>query len=368
MSELTKEKVLTDTEVEIVAECEEWADDVDDEQDVPDTQMEHAQECHSAREKRLTLAQEELLKDLVLTDVEVDVVVEDKEWVAEVESDHDDSPKRINTTLFEAREKRLSIAQEVIQKEMITTDVEIDVKAETTEWAADADSDNEDVPKQLERRASQAYDAREKRLTFAANIELAEDSIVMDAEVNIKNEGKEWAADGGSDEEDVPKQLERRASQAYAAREMRLSFAEKQMEKEHMLGDGEVAVKEEHKEWAGGSDSEEEASPSDKNATFDQLARRASLNYQEREKRLSVAADALQNERMLGDAQIDVKVENKEWAGADSDDDDGDDANEAEALNMRAQASYNQRERRLTAGQAVIQDTLGSNGVESGSH
>merc|ERR1711937_857680 len=113
--------------------------------------------------------------------------------------------------------------------------------------------------------------------------------ITADVEIDVKAETKEWAADADSDEEDVPKQLQRRASQAYDAREKRLSFAAQQMEKEHMLGDGEVTVKEEHKEWDGGSDSEEEASP-----IFNQLARRASLNYQEREKRLSIAVDALQ--------------------------------------------------------------------------
>merc|ERR1719183_1721150 len=61
------------------------------------------------------------------------------------------------------------------------------------------------------------------------------------------------------------------------------------------MGDGEVGVKQEVKEWAAGADSDDDDTPGNATQDFNKLVRRASLTHQAREARLSIAAGALEN-------------------------------------------------------------------------
>lgn len=200
-----------------------------------------ATKAYQAREKRLTVGQEQLQKDLMLADVEVKVVAQSKEWGAGVEDSDDEadaSPKKLDkraSLAYDARETRLAVALLQMEKEGQLADAEVKVTIESKEWGAGVDSDDEDEsPKKLDKSATTAYQAREKRLTVGQE-QMEKDLMLYDAEVKVVAETKESCAFVDSDDDDVdenPKQFEKRASVAYDAREKRLSVALLQMEKD----------------------------------------------------------------------------------------------------------------------------------------
>ena len=96
------------------------------------------------------------------------------------------------------------------------------VVTEPKEWAGEEDSEDE---KPIERHASRSFEAREKRLTVAAvNLQdLSEgDKIVGDHEVAVVQQQKEWK-DGEESEEEThsPDRVAKRASESFQKRESR---------------------------------------------------------------------------------------------------------------------------------------------------
>lgn len=192
----------------MLAEDKEWAEaeDSEEDDDAPNWQQKRESQVYNAREQRFSMSQAQLEKELALADAEVNVVSESKEWSAGVDSDDDASPTKLEKNAaqaFEEREKRITISQEQLQKELMMADQEVDVVAEIKEWAAAGDSDEEEGPNHLEQRASQAFTAREKRLTVGAE-RLSQQMIISDAEVKILAESKEWAEADDDTDDDAP--------------------------------------------------------------------------------------------------------------------------------------------------------------------
>merc|ERR1719162_2576320 len=102
----------------------------------------------------------------------------------------------------------------------MTANVEVALVAEKKEWAGEG-SDDEDPVEMLEQQASEAFEAREKRLTVGAEV------VISDVAVALLAEKKEWAGDSTGDEssgeEDNVEVRELRVSVAFQAREKRLS-------------------------------------------------------------------------------------------------------------------------------------------------
>jgi len=299
--ELMKDLAVADAEVEVVAETSEWAGaDSDDDED----HTKQAAAMRDAREKRLTIAETVLQLDQVVPDAEVEVMEEAREWAGggDIDDEEDGIQREKAAALaFQAREKRLTVAMDELQKEEQLADAELPVKTEEKEWGADLDSDedldDQTAEDQHERHSSATFNAREKRLTIAAE-ELAKETIVADLELEVKEEGKEWNFDAESDE-DIDTVREKRNVQAFETREKRLTMATEMLDNEAILGDAEMVVKEEAKEWLVGGDSDEETS-------FDKLATRASVSYQAREQRITMSELALKQEGLTGDAESEI--------------------------------------------------------------
>ena len=102
----------------------------------------------------------------------------------------------------------------------------------------------------------------------------------LSSELPLVNEPKEWA---GAEDSDEDKPIEKHASRSFEAREKRLSMAAVSLKDDKILGDQQVEVVDQKKEWKGGDESEEEVSP-------DRVARRASESFQKRESRLAQGA------------------------------------------------------------------------------
>jgi len=299
VQQLEKGLILADAELNVVAEKKEWAAEEDSDDDAPNLLEQRASRAFEAREQRLTFGAEQMKKELILADGEMDIVAETKEWTADVDSEEDDVPnwqEKRESQVYSAREKRLTISAEQLEKGVGLTDAEVDVVAESKEWAGEAESDDDDGPNHVEQIASQAYNAREKRLTVGTE-QLQKDLQFADAEVTVAAETKEWAGEDGSDD-DGPNHLGNAATQAYNAREKRLTVGTEQMQKELMLVDAELKITAEKKEWAGEVDSEEDDAPN-------WQEKRASVSFNQREKRLSVGAGQLQEKRLsVGEEQF----------------------------------------------------------------
>jgi len=300
MAEIMKDQVVADAEVEVVAEVVEWAD-ADSDEDVNDKQFEEI--VVNKRETRRTLAQVELMKDQVVPDVEVEVMEENQEWSGGVDLDDEDDHiprEKAAASAFQAREKRLTVAFDELQKELQLADAELAVTTEEKEWAADPDSD-EDVDEkaaenQRERRNTANFSAREKRLTIAVE-EMQKELIVADTELEVQTEFKEWDA-GAESDEDVENVLDKRNTQAFEQREKRLTLAAGMLENEVMIGDAEMVVNKEAKEWADGGDSDEDIEG------FDKLAKRASVSFSAREQRITMALMKLDQEGWVGNNEV----------------------------------------------------------------
>jgi len=228
---------------------------------------------------------------LQLADSVIDVVAESKEWDAAVDSDEDDAPgskEKYASQLSRNREKRLTVGMEQLEKAAILADTEVNVVAETNEWAGVVESDDEDDgPQKLEVRATEAYQRRESRLTVSAE-QLQKELIVADQEVDLVIESKEWVDADNSDEENGGTNLEQTASEAHQAREKRITLGSQQLEKALILADAEVGVVTESKEWKDEVDTDEDDLPGNI-----WQEKRASRQFQAREKRLSVGAETL---------------------------------------------------------------------------
>lgn len=231
-----------DEEVEVVAENGEWSADVQNE-DVngPDGLAQNATEAFQSRERRLTAGAEVLGQVPIIGDVDVEVVVQSSEWDGDAAVD-EAGPDKHEAELFQRREKRLSTATEALQQMSIVGDADVEVKTESTEWAAGADGDGDQSPSKHE---TDVFERREKRLSTAADA-LQSLSVLGDEDVEVKAESTEWSADANVEPDDGADEYQ---TAVFERREKRLSTATEALQQLPVLGDEDVVVKESG-EWA----------------------------------------------------------------------------------------------------------------------
>merc|ERR1719162_1047041 len=100
----------------------------------------------------------------LLGDEDVEVKAESMEWSADASAEPDDGADDHQTAVFERREKRLSTATEALQKLPALGDEDVVVK-ESSEWAC---TEADDAPSTLDEHESEIFRRREKRLTSGA--------------------------------------------------------------------------------------------------------------------------------------------------------------------------------------------------------
>eukprot|EP00931_Biecheleriopsis_adriatica_P039114 TRINITY_DN2237_c0_g1_i1.p1 TRINITY_DN2237_c0_g1~~TRINITY_DN2237_c0_g1_i1.p1 ORF type:complete len:561 (+),score=126.67 TRINITY_DN2237_c0_g1_i1:87-1769(+) len=395
--------------VEVLRQTKEWGgiDDSDDERGTHNIQR-RASASFDAREKRLSLAVEVMRRSSVMGDKEVQVVTHHKELAGVEDSDDEVKPQhaaeRRASASFAAREKRLSVAQDVMKQLPVMGDNEVKVVSHHKELAGVEDSDDEVKPQHAaERRASASFAAREKRLSVAQEV-MKQMPLLGDREVQVVSHDRELR--GAEDlEEESPEQLatasfearEKRLSSAsvvlqpsmgykevqvvpekrellgvddsdgdevgdahfrasFAAREKRLSQAIEVMQQTQLMGDRDVQVISHPQELPGAEDSEDEAplSPARRSE------RRASASFTAREKRLSVAADVMKQAQPMGDREVHVVPHGTELAGAAESDEDTGPAH----FQRRASSSFEARERRLSMAAEVSDPSMGFQEVQ----
>eukprot|EP00933_Yihiella_yeosuensis_P022059 TRINITY_DN17366_c0_g2_i1.p1 TRINITY_DN17366_c0_g2~~TRINITY_DN17366_c0_g2_i1.p1 ORF type:complete len:525 (+),score=132.25 TRINITY_DN17366_c0_g2_i1:100-1674(+) len=354
---LKQENPIGDKEIEVVSQANEWgqADDSDDESNATNAAVseQRASQSFQKREKRLSVAVEALKEEKPLGDTEIQVKSETKEWNGAQDSDDENDAKKFEKSAseaFRAREKRLTVAAEALKQELPMGDTEVQVVSETKEWRDVQDSDDEDASprKSFERRssavASAGFQARERRLSVQAVV-LQQEKLMGDQEVPVVAQATEWSAAQALDSDDEAPEVS--ASQSYKAREKRLTIAVEALKEEKPIGDQEVQVVSQSQEWSQADDSDEERSPK---KTFE---RRASQCLNKMEKRISLAQEALKQDLPLGDTEVPVVVAAKEWKHAE--DSDNEDSKNAE---KSATASFTERERRISRASVVLQKEI----------
>mmetsp|Transcript_51484 Transcript_51484/g.122437 ORF Transcript_51484/g.122437 Transcript_51484/m.122437 type:complete len:353 (+) Transcript_51484:101-1159(+) len=311
---------------------------------------------------------------------EVEVLPQCYEWEAGQDSDDDADEKEKEGVLqrhasqqFEIREKRLSAVTARLQNDISLGDVDIEVLHQQKEWAALADSDDEEWSAAAKHDAETAVVAdheaevfakRERRLTArSATLELAK--VLGDAEVEVVALEKEWDADlaDGLAADDSPGHRQKHHTALFEVRERRLTATTDKLATDGALGDVDVEIVAQDKEWKclEDSDAEEDQEGEVPEQLQAQLQRRASASFEQRERRLSIAADVLQSDRSIGDAKVEVLVESQEWSGlADVGEDDNAAASTAAATSAvlaegHEAELFQRRERRLTLGAEALQ-------------
>eukprot|EP00440_Ansanella_granifera_P046168 gb/GFBE01050001.1/.p1 GENE.gb/GFBE01050001.1/~~gb/GFBE01050001.1/.p1 ORF type:complete len:513 (+),score=131.73 gb/GFBE01050001.1/:1-1539(+) len=355
---LKDQKPISDAEVEVVAEKQEWSAAAElEDSEGPAQREQSARASFLARERRLSHAAEVLQEESIMGDAEVSVIAQAKEWQGAGDSDDEAGSKtqfeRRASASFAARERRLSHAAEALKEERLMGDVEVEVIPQAKEWQGAADSDEEEGfadEQQMERQASESFAAREKRLSVGAEVREEHDRMgVTEKEVEIVQETKEWGeGEGEGEEESHEKQLEQNASAAFRARERRLTVAAEALKTENIIGDVDVPVVLHSKEWAGAEDSDEDTVDSSPT----RFERRASESFAARERRISVCAEVLKQEKVIGDTDVIVVPQASEWKGADDSDDDQD----TNQFEKRASQAYTAREKRLSVAVQALQE------------
>jgi len=347
--EIEKELVMGDTDVPVVTEDKEWAG-VDqlhgmswmdkewaDSDNGVDHIDEHATETFQARERRLTVSAEEIDKQLAMGDADVPVVAEDKEWAGADEADSDDGVDNIDehaTKTFQAREKRLSVSAEEIEKELVMGDTDVPVVTENKEWAGADDADSDDGKCNADGHASEIFQAREKRLSLSTE-ELQKQQVIGDMDVPVVSQSKEWEWAGAEDVDDVD-QFDHHASEIYKARERRLTICTEELEKEMVIGDVDVPIVSQGKEWAGDDEATED------NVEDPDL--HPSTVFEARERRLTRGVEELEKV-VLGDVDVPLMSQSAEWAGDEDVDDETPDNLDKHVIEV-----LEERERRWTRG------------------
>ncbi|CAK9038486.1 unnamed protein product [Durusdinium trenchii] len=104
-------------------------------------------------------------------DAGVPVVEEAKEWKGATGSDDEGDADEHATSSFRARERRLSMAEEVRKEEQIMGDTQVEVVKQQDEWKGGDDSEEEQaepVERTAQRRASESFEKRESRIQQGA--------------------------------------------------------------------------------------------------------------------------------------------------------------------------------------------------------
>jgi len=309
-------------------------DSDDDDGNAEDKRCRRASDAHMAREKRLSCGAEALHLQLaalqprssVISERDVQVVAESKEW-GEVEDDSEDDHdgeddaeaqrRRRASNAHMTRERRLSSSAEALHMQLAPLQAspvvggrDVQVVAESEEWGeASDDSDGDDDAEALRcRRASDAHMARERRLSSSAEAlqvllaALQANPAISGRDVQVVEESKEWGEHEDDSDGDGNAEVQRcrRASDAHIARERRLSCGAEALLKlptqsaRSFTGEQDVHVTAESKEWG---ELEEDSDDEE----FDvKLSRRRSDAHMARERRLSVRAEAMLQTRVQG--------------------------------------------------------------------
>jgi len=366
--------IIADKDVELLTQSTEWSAAAESDDETPATLEQHAEAAYQAREARIGAAGDFYKGEELLGDQEVEVLAQGGEWAGGgPDSDEEDTPggmlerrERVATDAFDAREKRLEASKELLEdEEKPMGDADVAVVTQAKEWHVllDDDSDNEeDMSEDMlaaartaasERRASQAFELREKRLSVSA-IVIEQDELKGDTQVELVPQTTDWAALEADDDEEEDMEAQERsrrlsATDMHEAREKRLSFAVQVLTQEVQLGDAEVEVVVAEKDWAGAVDSDDE----DGGVKMQVMQRRHSVSSTAREKRMTVSSLALDEAKPIGDIDVELLPEPREWAviADDDDDDTGVDWKE-EAASLRSRI----RERRLTVSEKALRN------------
>jgi len=358
---LQKGALLGDADVSVVAQDKEWGAvaDTDDEEaeDVGHKLFESA--LFQKRERRLSDASLSVKKGVLIGDMDVAVVAQTAEWRGIEDSDEeDDGAKQRDiheTAQFRRREKRLTFGAEVLQKADLLGDADVEVVAQDTEWCGFRDDDDDEDTENLDRHATEIFRNREKRLTAGASAlqALQQGCIMGDADVEVMAQNKEWACIEDSDDEDEAQVKEHHATECFRRRERRLTVGADSVVKEGLAVHSELEVIAQNTEWSGIADE-------DDNNGSENLDSHATEVYRRREKRLTIGTEALRQERLLGDAEVQVVAQAQEWSGAGGLD------SEDEAEEAHASTSFRRREKRLTVGAEALKEgrVLGDKDVQ----
>mmetsp|Transcript_16422 Transcript_16422/g.37862 ORF Transcript_16422/g.37862 Transcript_16422/m.37862 type:complete len:419 (+) Transcript_16422:52-1308(+) len=331
------------SEVEVMPafEWEEALDSGDEDEEERILQA-HATSRFELREKRLTVVAAKLETAISIGDVDVEVQQQQKEWEGDSDLDattDDSSPPSFQqhaADSFHTREKRLSVAIEVQQQDKIYGDMEVHVTTAHSEWAGDDSDSEEEVGAQevAQSLAGEMFTKRERRLTAGAEA-INRGLCIGDAEVQVTPQDTEWSAALSEDE------AEQHETQVFAKRERRLSQRTELLEMQALMGDAEVQVVSQESEWSADPETAEHSRAEEHHAE----------QFQLRERRLTVAADRLASELVLGDVKVQVHTQDSEWDPAT----DSEDEDPKEQLQRRASECFEQRERRLSAASEVLQ-------------
>ncbi|CAK0817935.1 unnamed protein product, partial [Prorocentrum cordatum] len=336
--------------VRLLAQGDEWAaighhsDEEEAENGCRSTR--HAQQTFHARERRLTLGADALERHAMIGDVDVEVHAEGKEWQHGSDSGddaaHDEQSKlRHAENTFRKRERRLTHGEQELLSGRPHGDKDVDLLPEKSEWAHHEgdSSDGEGAQAQFN---EEVHRRRERRLTRGASIREME--VTMgDADVPVVAEGTEWVgAEGHSDEDEGA--LERFSEEVHRRRERRLTRGASIRDMEVTMGDIDVPVVAEKTEWAGcgdRGDSEEEGE--------DAQRRHADDTSRSRERRLTFGMEALKDEKPLGDLEVPILAHSAEWGALEGNHEEDEDDHER-SHTERSMA----RERRLTEGEEAL--------------
>jgi len=340
---------MGDADVELITQCTEWTgpedSDVDEDSDQRNRQ---AANSFEARERRLTQSAEMLQQVQTLGDRDIEIVSQTVEWSGPPDSgDEEFIEERLDNharRLHEARERRLSQGTEMLQKDLALGDKEIEVVEQSIEWACTQKISDDDgfIEEQLDHHAVDVFERREKRLSTAAAALLAE-ALLGDQDVNVIKQDEEWTgireADQAAstekrlssrktsrkttdsrksewwstnDNEDDEDDLEEHAEDVYMARERRLTHCLELSKEDAMIGDTDVQLVAEQAEWTACPEACEE----DIQGQAELLNAHAVQAYDNRERRLTAAAEVLENEICLGDTDIPIITQSTEWSEA----------------------------------------------------
>lgn len=167
--------------------------------------------------------------------------------------------------------------------------------------------------------------------------------MIGDADVEVHTEGKEWHHESDSgDSGDESKR--RHAADAFRKRERRLTLGEQAILSDRPQGDKDVDLVPEGSEWAH---HEEDSSDGEgASVRFNEEVNRR------RERRLTRGASIRELEVTMGDAEVQVLAEGTEWAGAEEN---SDDEGDGQALQRCHSEAFRKRERRITLGEKELQ-------------
>ncbi|CAK0817945.1 unnamed protein product, partial [Prorocentrum cordatum] len=286
----------------------------------------------------------------------VRLLAQGDEWAAighhsdEEEAENGCRSTRHAQQTFHARERRLTLGADALERHAMIGDVDVEVHAEGKEWQHGSDSGDDaahDEQSKL-RHAENTFRKRERRLTHGEQ-ELLSGRPHGDKDVDLLPEKSEWAHHEGdsSDGEGAQAQFN---EEVHRRRERRLTRGASIREMEVTMGDADVPVVAEGTEWVGAEGhSDDEVWVGAEGHSDDEVAheRFSEEVHRRRERRLTRGASIREMEVTMGDADVPVVAEGTEWVGAEGHSDD-------EVAHERfSEEVHRRRERRLTRGASI---------------